>query len=184
MTQSENKTALVVIDVQQGLDNPHFGRRNNPHAEKNIALLLSRWRSAEWPVVHVHHHSSSVASPLHPTHAGVAVKPEAQPLPTEPCFIKSVNSAFIGTGLEAWLTERSMNNLVVVGLTAEHCVSTSVRMAANLGFQVTLVADATASHDKQDINGESISAEAVFRVNVASLADEFCTVCVTQDLLD
>ncbi len=176
-------TALVVIDVQVGLDDPHFGHRNNPHAETNIGRLLAAWRKKALPVVHVHHHSSNPQSPLHPTHEGVAIRQEALPLPTEPCFIKSVNSAFIGTGLQSWLQDRSIQHLVVVGLTTEHCVSTSVRMAANLGFEVTLVADATASHSKIDVAGVNISADEVFRVNIACLANEFCQVCDTESLL-
>lgn len=175
--------ALIVIDVQAGLDDSHFGQRNNPDAEINIGRLLQYWRHVGRPVAHVHHHSTNPQSPLHPSKAGVAVKPEAQPLAEEPCFVKSVNSAFIGTDLETWCRAQSISELVMVGLTAEHCVSTSVRMAANLGFDVTLVADATASHHKRDRQGELIPAEEVFRVNLASLANEFCTVCDTEELL-
>ena len=61
-------------------------------------------------------------------------KHEAKPLPGETECSKTVNSAFIGTGLEAYRHERAIDSLVVVGLTTDHCVSTSVRTAGNLGF--------------------------------------------------
>jgi nicotinamidase-related amidase len=62
-------------------------------------------------------------------------------------------------------------------------VSTSVRMAANLGFDVTLIDDATAAFEHRDRDGEIHSADAVHRVNVASLDGEFCAVRSTAELL-
>ena len=51
--------ALLVVDVQQGLDDPRLGARNNPDAERRVAELLAAWRAAAWPVVHVQHLSRS-----------------------------------------------------------------------------------------------------------------------------
>lgn len=176
-------TALLVIDVQKGLDEPRLGRRNNPAAEANMAALLAAWRKCGMPVVHVHHDSVEPNSPLRPGLPGNEVKDEVRPLPGEAQFRKSVNSAFIGTGLEAYLKDNGLTSLVVVGLTTEHCVSTSVRMAANLGFDVTLVDDATAAFEHRGRDGEVHSADAVHRVNVASLDGEFCAVRTTVELL-
>jgi nicotinamidase-related amidase len=176
-------TALLVIDVQKGLDEPRLGRRNNPAAEANMAALLAAWRERGLPVVHVHHDSVEPNSPLRPGLPGNEVKDEVRPLPAEALFRKSVNSAFIGTGLEDYLKRQGLTSLVVVGLTTEHCVSTSVRMAANLGFGVTLVDDATAAFEHRDRDGEIHSADAVHRVNVASLDGEFCAVRSTAELL-
>ncbi len=72
--------ALLIIDVQKGLDDPSLGRRNNPKAESNIALLLSAWRKLELPVVHVQHDSVSSSSALRPELPGNANKPEAEPI--------------------------------------------------------------------------------------------------------
>jgi nicotinamidase-related amidase len=94
-----------------------------------------------------------------------------------------VNSAFIGTGLEEYLNENGLDSLVIVGLTTDHCVSTSTRMAGNLGFDVTLVSDATATFDRKDASGEHISAEDMHRVNLASLNGEFCIVKTTDEVL-
>ncbi|WP_198038498.1 isochorismatase family protein [Photobacterium angustum] len=47
--------ALIIIDVQKGFDDPYWGRRNNPEAESNITLLLSKWREKELPIVHIQH---------------------------------------------------------------------------------------------------------------------------------
>src|SRR5690606_34869333 len=103
--------ALLVVDVQRGLDDPKYGRRSNPDAEANIARLLAAWRAAGWPVVHVQHLSTAPDSPLRPDLPGVAIKPEAAPREGEPLFQKRANGAFIGTDLEPYLRARGITAL-------------------------------------------------------------------------
>ncbi len=175
--------ALLVIDVQQGFSKETFGRRNNLDAEINIARLLAFWRSNGNEVIHVHHDSTLENSPLHPNHSGNACKNEALPLAGEMVFRKNVNSAFIGTDLEKYLLTQNIHRLVIVGLTTDHCVSTSVRMASNLGFVVVLVEDATATFDRKDSEGNQFSAEEIHRIHLLSLNDEFCQIASTDEVL-
>lgn len=182
MTLSPN-TALLLIDIQQGLDHPRWGKRNNPDAERNIAALLEAWRRTDRPVIHVQHMSTVADSPLRPELPGNAFKPEAVPRDREPVFQKTVNSAFIGTGLEAHLRSRQIETLVLVGLTTDHCVSTTARMAANLGFTTILVGDGTATFERSGPNGEHHSAEQMHQAELASLHGEFATVRRTSDVL-
>ncbi len=178
------KPALLLIDVQQGFDDPFWGKRNNPGAEKNIAELLQTWRKTKAPVIHVKHNSVEAVSPLRPNNDGNAFKPEVIPLESEAVFGKTVNSAFIGTGLEQHLREQGLETLVIVGLTTDHCVSTTTRMAGNLGFKVYLVDDACATFDKKTFDGETIPADEVHKVNLASLHEEFCKVILTKDAVE
>ncbi len=178
-----SQTALMIIDVQKGLDDPSWGRRNNPGAESNIARLLAAWRQRRQPVIHIRHCSVAPNSPLRPELPGNAFKAEAQPLPGEKQFSKSVNSAFIGTGLAQYLEAQGISNLVMVGLTTDHCVSTSARMAANLGFVVTLIADATATFEREGPDGVLYSAEDIHNISLASLNGEFCKVRSTEAVL-
>lgn len=177
------KTALLVIDVQKGLDDPSWGQRNNPDAESNIALLLSAWRKHELPVIHIRHCSVVPNSPLRPERPGNAFKEEAQPLPGEKQFSKSANSAFMGTELEQYLREQDISSLMIVGLTTDHCVSASTRTAADLGFDVTLISDATATFDREGYDGVRYSADDIHKINLASLNGEFCTVRSTEEVL-
>jgi nicotinamidase-related amidase len=176
-------TALVLIDVQQAFDDPSWGRRNNPAAEANIARLVADFRAAGRPIIHVKHDSTEPASTLRPDRPGNAFKPEAVPAAGEPLFAKTVNSAFIGTGLEAHLRERGITGLVVVGFITNHCVSTTARMAGNLGFHTTVVADACATFDFKDADGALIPAELMHRIGLAELRGEFATILTTEELL-
>ena len=178
-----SRTALVLIDVQKGLDHPRLGTRNNPDAEKRMAELLAAWRASARPVIHVQHMSREPESQLRPGLPGNAFKPEAQPVAGEPVFQKEVNSAFIGTALESHLRANGIGELVVAGLTTDHCVSTTVRMAANLGFTVTLIDDATATFERVGPDGAHFTANEMHRAALASLHGEFATVRQTRDLL-
>ena len=178
-----SRAALLLIDVQQGLDDPRWGARNNPDAEQRMVELLAAWRATARPVIHVQHLSLEPHSPLREDAPGHALKPEVLPVGDEPLFQKHVNSAFIGTDLEAHLRGNGIEELVVVGLTTAHCVSTTVRMAANLGFNVTLVSDATATFDADGPDGRHYSADVMHDTALASLHGEFATVRSTTDVL-
>ena len=178
-----SNTALLIIDVQQGFDDPKWGLRNNPDAEANIARLISSWRSEKRPVIHIQHCSKEPNSPLRPELPGCQFKPEATPIQGEPVFKKTVNSAFIGTELESYLRDSGIEHIVIVGLTTDHCVSTTTRMAGNLGFKVLLVSDAIATFDRIGPDGKKYIAEDIHAVHIASLNGEFCDVITTDSLI-
>lgn len=181
-TLSRN-TVLLIIDVQMGFDDPRWGIRNNPDAESNIARLLETWRETDRPVIHVQHLSTNPSSPLHRGQPGCAIKDVVQPRSGELVITKHVNSAFIGTDLERRLRTHGYRTLVVVGLTTDHCVSTTTRMAGNLGFETYVVGDATATFGKRNDKGEYFSPAAVHAINLASLHDEFAEVVDTKMVL-
>lgn len=175
--------ALLLIDVQQGFDDLAYwgGARNNPKAEARMTELLAAWRAAGAPVVHAQHCSRNPKSLLHRSHAGWHIKPEVAPHAGEPVVEKDVNSCFIGTPLESVLREKGITSLVVAGLTTDHCVSTTVRMAGNLGFATYVVSDATATFDKRSADGELFLADLIHRTALASLHGEFATVLTTDE---
>ena len=181
---TDSPAVLLLIDVQQGLALPALGQRNNPQAEANMRKLLDAWRSQGWPIVHIRHCSTETHSPLRPELPGNAFKDEVKPFAGETVFEKSVNSAFIGTGLERHLHSIGSQRLVVVGLTTDHCVSASTRMASDLGFAVTLASDATAAFERRGYDGRHYSGDEIHRVNLVSLDGEFCEVRSTRAILD
>jgi len=184
VTVPEN-TALIIIDVQKGLDDfGYWGRRNNPQAEENMGRLLEAWRQQKWPILHIQHQSKNPKSPLRPGLPGNEIKDEVKPYPGEPVLHKSENSAFIGTDLEERLRAGHQNSVVLVGLTTDHCVSSTARMAANLGFDTVVVSDATATFDRvSPITSRRFTAEEIHEVELTSLNGEFARVMDTDVLL-
>ena len=139
---------LVVIDVQEGFRDPVWGDRDNPAAEANVAALGAGWAASGRPIVVVRHDSDRSTSPLAPGQPGNDLRPEIEALPRDLLITKSVNSAFYGRPeLEPWLRARGIGQLVVVGIQTNMCVETTARMAGNLGYDTTVVLDATRTFD-------------------------------------
>lgn len=173
-------SGLLIIDVQKGFDALWWGARNNPTAEVNIASILAHFRERKGYIYHVKHNSLNPKSPLYPGKKGNAIKQIVAPIEGEPIFEKTVNSAFLGTKLEERLREDQRDTLVIVGLTTDQCVSTTARMAANLGFKVYVVADATATFNKVGYTGKLRSAKYMHESALDSLSDEFATIITTD----
>lgn len=180
----DKNPALILIDLQKGWeDTAHWGgNRNNPDAEVKAVALLDTWRNLGLPVFHVIHSSKEVGSRLHPDHPGFAMIDEITPRADEPLIIKGVNSAFIGTDLQERLESQNITTLVIAGLTTNHCVSTTTRMAGNFGFEVYVISDASATFDRKGLNGEIFPAELVHQTALASLNEEFAQVIDSSKL--
>lgn len=176
-------TALIVIDVQEGWSDPKWGQRNNPQAESNIAALIGAWRRTERPIIHVRHISRTPGSVFALDSDGSRLKRIVAPLGDEPVVLKHQNSSFIGTDLEQRLRDAGITHVVITGLTTDHCVSTTARMAGNLEFVTFFVADATATFERTGPNGQHYDAQLMHDVNLASLHREFATVVDTRELL-
>lgn len=176
---------VIPVDIQKAFDDHAYwgGERNNSQLENNVSRIFEAARRHGVPLVHIKHNSTSKKSLLHPANAGNAFKPEAQPADSETVIEKSVNSAFIGTNLESLLNDMKADRLIIFGITTDHCVSTTTRMAANLGFDVHLVADASATFPKTLPGGRRFEAQTVHDVNLASLHGEFAEVVETRDIL-
>jgi nicotinamidase-related amidase len=157
------KTALVIIDVQNGILRPSDDpralavRRRFDETVGRIAGVLDRARSAGMPIVHIQHdggpgHRLAVGT------AGWQIRDELAPREGEPVFRKTACDAFFETPLEAHLRQRGIDRLVIAGCMTEYCVDTSVRRAVSLGLDVTLAADGHTTDDAGGLACEAIIA--------------------------
>ena len=138
-----------------------------------------------WPThPPVHHASSSAAGSFYRGTPGYEPTAEALPALGEPVHVKQVNSGFIGTSLEQDLRDEGVGTVVIVGLTTPHCVSTTARMAGNLGFTTYVVVDATAAFERAGLEGGMRPASDVQLTALSDLSGEFAIVARTEELLD
>jgi nicotinamidase-related amidase len=199
-----SKTVLLLIDIQDGFKHPTYWgpSRSNPSFERNAESILKAYRSlvssttnsrgsSPHKIIHVAHASQNPDSLLAPTSPGFKFQSFASPSASELVITKNVNSGFIGTNLEEVLRKHFYGTpgmLYLIGLTTDHCVSTTTRMAGNLGVcdapsgekgEVVFVEDATAAWKKSE---DGFEAELVHKVHTESL-QEFATVEKTEDVL-
>lgn len=182
-TRLPEQTALLLVDLQKAFDDPVWGQRNNPEAERVAARLLAAWRSAGRTVVHVQHLSTEPQSPYRPGQPGCDFKDEVAPQAGEIVVQKQTNNAFIETGLHALLRDRGITALVVGGVITNNSVEATVRMAGNLGYATHLVADATATVDTIDLDGRLWRADEVQALTLANLDGEYASVTDSAAIL-
>jgi nicotinamidase-related amidase len=178
--------ALLLVDIQKAfLEKDYPGLiRNNENAEFICGKILKKWRTLDLPIIHVRHSSTNPESKLHKSRPGFEFNDYVTPLETEMVLTKEVNSAFIGTNLENILIKSHIDTLVIVGMTTNHCISTTVRMSGNLGFDTYLISDSTACYNTKGFNGEIIDCNTIYNSALASLQEEFATVIDSKELFD
>ncbi|GHG52089.1 hydrolase [Streptomyces griseocarneus] len=183
--------ALVVIDVQKGFDDAeHWGPRDNPGAEENIAALIDAWQATGRPVVFVRHDSAKPGSPLRPGQEGNDLKDAIEERRgrgegPELFVTKTVNSAFYGTpDLREWFEAQGVRQFVVTGIQTNMCAETTARMGGNLGYEVLFALDATHTFDLRGPEGYHLTAQELAYATAVNLqGGGFAEVVTTAELV-
>jgi nicotinamidase-related amidase len=155
---------LIVIDAEEAVGPLHVAS-HAPEADQNIAALIAAWRAEGLPLVHVGPQSTAWAS-----------APAVPPLDGEIVIVREATSAFVASDLETMLDALGATTLVVCGALATHALEASARHAADLGYQVFVVADACLAADVIDLGGRFWPAEDVRALSLALLRGETATI--------
>jgi nicotinamidase-related amidase len=150
-------TALLVIDVQNGMfaeDDPVF---QGDSLLATIGDLIGKARTADVLVIYVQHHGGP-GHPLQPGSDPWHIHPAIAPAEGEPIIGKREPDSFFETTLQQELASRSIRKLIVTGIQTELCVDTTCRRAASLGYEITLVADAHSTWDSRTLSAAQIIA--------------------------
>lgn len=174
--------------MQRGFDDLDFwGPTANPRCEDNVTALLEEWQRRGEPIVVVRHDSTHPSSVLHPSAPGNALVASVAAAPAALSVVKTVNSAFYGDpDLHAWLSERGIRDVVICGIQTNMCVETTARMAGNLGYDTTVVVDATRTFDlTADVAGRRVTRTAAELMDTTALTlqqGDFAHIATTAQL--
>tara|TARA_Y200000002_G_scaffold363787_1_gene352184 strand:+ start:1171 stop:1740 length:570 start_codon:yes stop_codon:yes gene_type:complete len=185
MNLKSKKPTLLLVDIQKAFidkDYPGFPR-NNHNAEFICGKILKLWREKKFPIIHVRHSSTNINSKLHESNPGFEFNDYVKPKTNEIILKKNVNSAFIGTDLKSILDRSNTKVVIIVGMTTNHCISTTVRMSGNFGYETFLISDSTACYTAKGIDGELIDCEVIYQTSIANLKDEFATIINSEELI-
>jgi nicotinamidase-related amidase len=175
--------ALVIVDIQ----NDYFPGGANPLHQPEAAAAAARrvlesFRAAGEPVVHIQHVWDAPDAPfMRPGTDGVEIHPQVAPLAGERVIQKDAPNAFLRTPLERELRARDVDALVVCGMMTSMCVDATVRAAADLGFEVTVVHDACAA-PALAFGGVAVPAPSVSAAFLGALADGYARVVSVEEI--
>jgi len=176
------QSALLVIDIQDSFKlGPRWERRNNPDFEKNVDRLLQSWRAAGLPVIFVLHTDPDPGferdSPL------VKIMDFLSPREDEPVLLKDTRNAFTSTDLQKRLDAKGVRRVVITGISTEQCCETTTRVAADLGYDVDFVTEATATFPIPLPDGGELSTDEVVRRTEAVLRNRFARIAKVDELV-
>jgi len=157
----KSRTALLLVDIQeeQRSDLDYYSHGFD-QVLSNASKLLSAARSNRYPVAHAQYIRDFSVVPSRPFEAVLpngsptfsdaetgqtAICAEVGPTIDEVVFTKNDASAFLGTGLNQWLTDNNIEWLVICGVWTEACIAATVRDAMAYGYRALLVKDACGS---------------------------------------
>jgi nicotinamidase-related amidase len=142
MTTLDNrpKTALLVIDVQNGVVSAGHDRDN---VVANVAKVVEKARAAAVDVVWVQHSSDELPRDSEQWQ----YVPELELRDDEPVVHKQYGDSFEDTDLEDVLASRGIGTLIVAGAQTDACIRSTLHGAIARGYDATLVADAHTTED-------------------------------------
>jgi nicotinamidase-related amidase len=150
------KTALLIIDMQQGLCEGEGRAWQSDMVIARINQVAARLRAAGAPVVFIQHEST--AGYLEHGTREWQLADGLQVQPGDLRVRKKTPDAFLNTDLEALLKARGVEDVIVCGMHTEFCVDTTTRRALALGYPVTLVADAHTSAGNEVLGAPQVIA--------------------------
>lgn len=176
------EAAIVLIDIQ----NEYLsGPITLPDAKPAVAAarrLLDRARRAQAPIFHIAHRGRAGGLFDRDDTRGQIVDALA-PLAGEAIIEKSLPNSFADTNLHALLSATGRKNLIMAGFMTHMCVSSTARVAVDLGYRVTIDASACATRDLPGIGGDVVPARTLHLVALTELADRFAIVASSSDVL-
>jgi len=150
-------SALMIVDVQQGMFALPQPLHRGDEVLRRIAGLLARARAEGLPVVHVQH-DGGPGHVLAKGSAGWPHHPMVAPRAGEIVVEKRQSSAFHDTDLHRRLADAGIDRLVIAGMQTEMCVDSACRGAVALGYRVVLVSDGHTTYDTPVIPADRIIA--------------------------
>ena len=181
--KQDERSALLIVDLQ----NDYFpgGAMELEGAQaagEKAAAALASFRKQGLPVFHVRHLSVRPGATFFiPGTKGADIHESVRPQGAEAVVEKNFPNSFRSTSLQDQLQKGGIKNLVVAGMMTHMCVDATVRQAADLGYKVTLLADACATR-AQTFGGETIPARQVHGAFLAALNGFYAKVVNTHEL--
>ena len=166
---------LILIDCQNTYTDGLLKLDGIDAALNNASALLQRARAVGATIIHIAH-DAGPGSPFDVRAHSGAIADAVAPAGSEPTIVKTHPNAFWETGLQEQIEETGKKNLILIGFMTHMCVNSTARAAYNLGYQVSVPADATATRALPDPRGGDIPAATVQAVSLAAIADVFATV--------
>lgn len=172
--------ALVLIDCQNTYRTGITQLIGVEEALRECQALLNLARELQVPVFHVRH-DAGPGTPYDVQADIGAISPEVAPANGEPVITKHYPNSFIQTDLDAQLKAAGVQNLILAGFMTHMCINSTAHGAFNLGYNVTVVANATATRPLETANGEIVSAEALHRAAIAATRDLYAAIADSID---
>ena len=178
-----SQSALLVIDAQDSFKvDPKWERRNNFGFEKNVAALIEAYRSAELPVVFFLHTDPDEGFAT--DHPAFKLMDFLKPRADEPVLLKNTRNCFTSTTLQPYLLEKGVRRVTIAGIQMEQCCETSARVAADLGYAVDFVTEATMTFPipNWDHPGQELGVEAIRERTEYALRRRFARIVTLAQL--
>jgi nicotinamidase-related amidase len=149
------KTALVIIDLQQGSFTPDIPRYDPSGLVARLNDLADAVRGRDGSVVFVQH-DGPAGDPHHPDLPGWQLLPDLVVRPGDLVVRKTACDAFLGTTLDKTLRSLLVDQLVVTGCATDYCVDTTVRSALARGYPTIVPLDGHTTSDRPHLSARQI----------------------------